>query len=665
MALWIAAAVAAGVLALAAGAGAQDGYTDDGGVHQPAIEALAGEGILEDTECGEGRFCPDEPFLRRVMGVWLVRALDESPSAADTRFADLDPAVWWTPYVERLAELDVTQGCGAAPVRYCPAQPVTRGQMATFLTRAFDLEDGPPAGFTDTAGHRHAAAVDALAAARITAGCGEGRYCPDQPVTRGQMSTFLARALDLTARPNAPASDPAPTRELRFTAVSAGGEGNFWPFSGHTCGIHTDNTITCWGNNRHGQADAPTGQFTAITTGGSHSCGIHTNGSVTCWGNNEDGQTDAPTGQFTAITTGGSHSCGIHTNGSVTCWGNNWHGQADAPTGLFTAITAGSTHTCGIHTNGTVACWGDNSSGQATPPSTGGFTSITESCGIRTNETITCWINNRFDQTDTTGRFTAIATGWYTGINREYHSCGIRTDKTVTCWGYQWGDWLVPAYLPTGQFTAITTGEYHSCGIRTNETITCWIKGYGAIEAPTGQFTAITTRRFHSCGIRTNRAITCWGNNEHGQTDTPTGQFTAITAGYGHSCGIRTFGTLTCWGWNDYGQTEAPAGQFTTINVGNRHSCGIRTDKTVACWGDNEYKQTDTPAGQFTAISAGEYHSCGIRTNGTLACWGPNSYGQATPPTGQFAAVIAGFDHSCGIRTSGTLACWGSIRINT
>jgi hypothetical protein len=39
--------------------------------------------------------------------------------------------------------------------------------------------------------------VEALAASGITAGCGGGNYCPNNPVTRGQMAVFLAKALGL------------------------------------------------------------------------------------------------------------------------------------------------------------------------------------------------------------------------------------------------------------------------------------------------------------------------------------------------------------------------------------------------------------------------------------------------------------------------------------
>jgi hypothetical protein len=39
--------------------------------------------------------------------------------------------------------------------------------------------------------------VEALAAAGITAGCGNGNFCPDQAVTRGQMAVFLSVALGM------------------------------------------------------------------------------------------------------------------------------------------------------------------------------------------------------------------------------------------------------------------------------------------------------------------------------------------------------------------------------------------------------------------------------------------------------------------------------------
>jgi hypothetical protein len=39
--------------------------------------------------------------------------------------------------------------------------------------------------------------VEALAASGITAGCGNGNFCPDAPLTRGQIAVFLSKALGL------------------------------------------------------------------------------------------------------------------------------------------------------------------------------------------------------------------------------------------------------------------------------------------------------------------------------------------------------------------------------------------------------------------------------------------------------------------------------------
>ena len=65
----------------------------------------------------------------------------------------------------------------------------------------YRLQVSPPpatATFNDVpVGNPYFQFVEALAASGVTAGCGGGNFCPDAPVTRAQMATFLSRALGL------------------------------------------------------------------------------------------------------------------------------------------------------------------------------------------------------------------------------------------------------------------------------------------------------------------------------------------------------------------------------------------------------------------------------------------------------------------------------------
>ena len=176
----------------------------EAGEHTAATQALAEVGVFIGTECAVGKFCPTDPIPRWVMAVWMVRLVfgREPPPADPPTFADVEGDAWWASYVDKLAELEITKGCYRSPALFCPHRSVTRAEMASFLTRAFDLAPAEPSGFTDTVGNPHADSIDALAAANITAGCSANpaRYCPDRPVTRAEMATFLARAVNLVPR---------------------------------------------------------------------------------------------------------------------------------------------------------------------------------------------------------------------------------------------------------------------------------------------------------------------------------------------------------------------------------------------------------------------------------------------------------------------------------
>ena len=181
------------------------GFTDvdPSGVHATGIEALFAAGITVGCGREPRRFCPDQPVTRAQMATFLARALNLEAPSGSAGFADADPSGVHATGIEALFAAGITVGCGREPRRFCPDQPVTRAQMATFLARALNLEaPSGSAGFADAdPSGVHTANIEALFAAGITVGCGREprRFCPDQPVTRAQMATFLARALNLEA----------------------------------------------------------------------------------------------------------------------------------------------------------------------------------------------------------------------------------------------------------------------------------------------------------------------------------------------------------------------------------------------------------------------------------------------------------------------------------
>lgn len=164
---------------------------DNGSVHEGDIEAILAEGITNG--CGSGQYCPAQAVPREQMAAFLDRALG-LPSTDVDFFSD-DGASPFQDSINRIAAAGISLGC--ADGRYCPSVNVTRAEMASFLVRAFDLAPSTADEFSDDDGSDFEADIDALGSAGITQGCASGRYCPHGAVTRAQMASFLARALGL------------------------------------------------------------------------------------------------------------------------------------------------------------------------------------------------------------------------------------------------------------------------------------------------------------------------------------------------------------------------------------------------------------------------------------------------------------------------------------
>lgn len=154
---------------------------------------------------------PDNMFratvnvTRAEAAIMIGRALELNGNAKNTTFRDVTAKVTGSGYIAAAVEKGIITGYPDGTYR--PHEPVTRGQMAIFLNRAFELEPCKCANpFTDISPNQAAfqSIINAYSNG-IANGYSDGTYRSDTKVTRGQFSAFMARAFEPSFR-GAPAT---------------------------------------------------------------------------------------------------------------------------------------------------------------------------------------------------------------------------------------------------------------------------------------------------------------------------------------------------------------------------------------------------------------------------------------------------------------------------
>ena len=568
---------------------ASDGFSDvpASDVFYADIVWLAASGITKGCNPpANTKFCPSAPVTRAQMATFLVRAL--GLKAGKESFKDTKGNVHAAD-IAALAAAGITKGCNPPKNdRFCPDQPVTRAQMATFLARALNLKSAK-SGFSDTKGNVHAADIAALAAAGITKGCNppkNDRFCPDDRVSRGQMAAFLRRALDGSNKPNDGSKSGAKSGSK---AGSKAGSGS--------------------GGSKTGSPkppSSPQGKATDLAVDANMTCAVFENPGVWCWGENSPlgfGPRPSPTfvkgseNLKSIDMTGGTTLCGVNTEKAAYCWGYNFYGQvgngktiADgaqyewikAPSAVvgghkFVQVEAGYDASCGIDTAGVAWCWGSNAN------------------GARGDGDPESAIRPGLHKVAGGHKFRSISVGGS-------HACAIKSEGSsaagpVYCWG---------------------TGAVGQVGDGANE----WSNPSPVPVAKVGGKTL---------------------------------KFKSVSAGGLSTCGITDAGVAYCWGRNNFGQlgvgdqkdrsrpTEVKTSvRFKSISVGGSQTCGISVDNVAYCWGytisgslgtGKLYDERLTPTKvstdvKFQAIDVDFFHTCGIATSGVVYCWGANDAGQ-------------------------------------
>ena len=164
------------------------------------IESLIDAGVT--AGCGNGSFCPRTVVTRAQMAVIAGRAIYGAvePAAGTGVFADV-AAGQASAHIERMVADGIVAGCGNG--NFCPDNAVTRGEIARVLLRvkhsaSYIPPDPDGLAFDDVAIDDLAAPwIEQLATEGITRGCNANNYCPAQAVTREQLAVLLTRALGL------------------------------------------------------------------------------------------------------------------------------------------------------------------------------------------------------------------------------------------------------------------------------------------------------------------------------------------------------------------------------------------------------------------------------------------------------------------------------------
>ena len=165
----------------------------EGSYYEEAIDWAVEKGITNGVS--SNMFAPNDPCTRAQIVTFLWRATGSPAPKSMSSFTDVPADAFYAKAVAWAVENGITSGTGES--KFSPNSTCTRAQAVTFLYRA----SGSPAvsgkaEFSDVSTTAFYADAVAWAAKKgITTGIGGGLFGSDNDCTRGQIVTFLWRAM--------------------------------------------------------------------------------------------------------------------------------------------------------------------------------------------------------------------------------------------------------------------------------------------------------------------------------------------------------------------------------------------------------------------------------------------------------------------------------------
>lgn len=147
------------------------------------------------------QYCPSAAITRAEMAVFIITSIEGGNTFSYTTtpyFTDVPPTNSYFKFIQKMKDLGITGGCSAT--MFCPDGTVTRGEMAVFIitgryeSTPYTYPSTPY--FTDVPpSNPFFPFIQKMAQSGITGGCAPNLFCPNETLTRGQMSIFIVTGL--------------------------------------------------------------------------------------------------------------------------------------------------------------------------------------------------------------------------------------------------------------------------------------------------------------------------------------------------------------------------------------------------------------------------------------------------------------------------------------
>ncbi len=406
-----------------------------------------------------------------------------------------------------------------------------------------------------------------------------------------------------------------------------------------------------------GRGAPSTAAIVQLAVGANHTCALHEDGTVSCWGLNTNGQLGienlerslvpvAVPGIRGAVELAAfDHMTCVRTrDATVHCWGLIGEASQTAKPAQILADVAQIAGRCFRTIPGGVICLSERAQ---LVPVTGIDDAIDVAwwqnvgCVVRRGGKVRCWANDTVSDVQLDD---AVQVAAY-----QYGGCALQRAGTVRCWS--WGG-IGSTYEVAGTGArGVVAGQERMC-IRGETDIECW-KGADKDRRKLGVMpSAPLAIGSHSCVARGGRDVACWGDGLEGElgngwfrrravpTEVPglaeVVELESANRGMA-TCARTTAGAMACWGEIDGAGHPAP------LPIPVEHVRSLVASETIRAVDDHDrlwtrdyhgYADDGAPSVFEIGVQRASYQ-CFLNTKNRVRCW--RGYLEPDPADPKFA----------------------------